>query len=102
MGKLRRLNPEEGYDAPVQTNYQEVMKEVFPQHVPRFESPEDLLRRRKLIEGFMRQHLRTSPLQGSQKHAVVTHSMLMAAMTAEGTDDTDDKGLKGYTWAANC
>jgi len=49
------------------------MKYVLPQNEPRLESSEDLLRRRKLIEGFLNRHLKTHPLQGTQKNAVITH-----------------------------
>jgi len=96
------MNQEEGFEAMTKTNYQEVMKEVLPQYEPRLESSEDLLRRRKLIEGFLNRHLKTNPLRRTQRHAVITHSMLMAGMTAEGADDTDKRGFRNYTWAENC
>jgi len=50
----------------------------------------------------LNRHLKTNPLRRTQRHAVITHSMLMAGMTAEGADDTDKRGFRNYTWAENC
>jgi len=78
------------------------MVETLPKHVPRFEDCESLLRRADVFKDFIREYLRVNPLQGDEKLCVVTHSQFIATLTAEGLDESDSKGFKGYTWADNC
>jgi hypothetical protein len=42
-----------------------------------------------------------NPVNG-KKYAVVSHSMIMSAMTSEGIDKSDKIGFKNYTWPENC
>jgi len=50
----------------------------------------------------MKTHLDSNPMQGDEKIAIVCHSYIMATMTAEGLDENDKIGFKGYTWPSNC
>jgi len=79
----------------------EVMKETLklPEYQPRFEDPASLLRRRTIVEEFMKEYLRMNPLTGQEKYGIVCHSMLMATMTCEGLNPNDKFGLLNYTWA---
>jgi len=76
----------------------EVLKATLPTYKPRFEDAESLLRRADVIREFMREYLRAHPMEGDEKIAITCHSMLIATMTAEGPDENDSKGLKGYIW----
>ena len=78
------------------------MIEELPKHTPRFEDCESLLRRADVIKAFMKEYERMNPLTGDEKFGIVCHSQLIATMTAEGLDENDSKGFKGYTWAENC
>jgi hypothetical protein len=42
-----------------------------------------------------------NPVNG-KKYAVVSHSMIMSAITSEGIDKSDKIGFKNYTWPENC
>jgi len=99
---LKKINPEANHLAPQKTNYKEVMTEVLPTHHPRFEDCESLLRRAEVIKGFMKENLRTNPLEGDEKFAIVCHSMIIATLTAEGLDESDKMGFKNYKWLMNC
>lgn len=78
------------------------MRETFKKYEHAFEDPDSLLRRAAVIDEFLKEHLRCNPLQGDQKYGVVCHSMIIATMTSEGPDPSDKRGLKNYTWTANC
>lgn len=87
---------------PQKTNVIEVLKETLPKYRPRFEDCKDLLRRADVIRAFMREYLEANPVEGDQKIAIVSHSMIMATMTAEGLDENDIRGFKNYIWPQNC
>lgn len=111
--QLKKTNPEPGHEAFQKTNIIEVMKKVLPEHAanansksnpksPSFEDAPDLLARKKVIDEFLKEHLRCNPLPEGKKIAVVCHSTLIAALTSKGLDPSTEKGLKDYTWTANC
>ena len=66
-----------------------------------FEDPESLLQRAQVIDEFLKEYLRMNPV-GDKKYALVSHSMIISAMTSEGTDKSDKIGFKNYTWPENC
>jgi len=78
------------------------MKEAFIQAPKQFESPEDLLMRRNAVVGFMKEHLKYNPLGPNQRYGIVSHSIFIAAMTAQGLDENDCFGLKEYIFPVNC
>ena len=78
------------------------MHRTLPLHKPSFETPADLLRRKTVIDDFLKEYLRCNPLAEGKKNAIVCHSMIIATMTSEGEDQTDKRGLKNYTWTKNC
>ena len=86
----------------IQTNYIDVMLQVLPTHEPSFEAAPHMLQRAEAIKGFLRKQLELDPVEGDQKYGVVCHSMIMAALTAEGLDDSDRTGFKDYIWPENC
>ena len=79
----------------------EVLKEIIPTY-KRFEDSPDLLKRADVINKFMRRYLDSNPMQGDEKIAIVCHSFIMAAMTAEGLDKNEKYGFKGFIWPQNC
>jgi hypothetical protein len=83
------------------TNVMEVMKATLPKYEP-FEDSESLWRRAGILREFMKENLRSNPLEGQQKYAIVCHSMIIACLTADGIDESDKTGFKGYTWCENC
>jgi len=50
----------------------------------------------------MKQNLQSNPVEGDEKIAIVCHSHIIAAMTADGVDLADKRGYTGYTWTDNC
>ena len=66
-----------------------------------FEDPHDLIRRKGLIDEFLKEYLRTNPLGEGKKYGIVCHSMIIAALTSKGVDLEDKRGLKDHIWTAN-
>jgi len=50
-----------------------------------FEDPESLVRRAHVVDEFLKEYLRVNPVD-DRKYALVCHSMIISAMTSEGTD----------------
>ena len=67
-----------------------------------FEDPYDLRRRKALVDDFLKEYLRSNPLENGKKYGVVCHSMMIATLTSTGINLEDKKGLKDYIWCANC
>lgn len=60
------------------------------------------MRRADVIRDFMRVYLKQTPLSGETKHGVVCHSQIIATLTADELDPSDERGFKNYTWLKNC
>ena len=78
------------------------MKTLQKYKPEKFEDNESLLRRAWIIKDFMKEYLRTNPLEGQQKYGIVCHSVIIGAMTAEGMDKDGHYGFKNPTVALNC
>lgn len=100
--QLEKINLEPGHEAFQKTNIIEVMIRTLPKYKPQFEMPADLLRRKVVIDEFLKEYLRCNPLAEGKKNAIVCHSLIIATMTSQGEDPSDRKGLKSYTWTQNC
>ena len=50
----------------------------------------------------MKDNLKVNELRGDEKYGIVSHSVLIASLTAKGIDSKDHRGLKGYAWLKNC
>ena len=105
MLQLRKVNPEPGHETFEKTNVQEVLAQTLQKYeLPKnpFESATDMLRRREVIDDFLKEYLRMNPQTAGKKHAIVCHAMVISTLTSEGEDPSDWTGLKNYTWAENC
>lgn len=65
-----------------------------------FESPEDVMHRAEQVKQIMAQEIKT--LEGDQKVALITHSNMIMALTANGVDYENNRGFDGGTSSANC
>ena len=82
-------------------NHKEVILERLRAHEPRYENHKDLYARAKVIKQFMREYISANPLEGQEKYAVISHSRIIATLTATGYREEDDS-LVDYVWFKNC
>lgn len=69
---------------------------------PNFESAIAQLARAQDVKAWMKDNLKVNELRGDEKYGIVSHSVLIASLTAKGIDSKDHRGLKGYAWLKNC
>ena len=79
------------------TNVIKVLAEELPKYKPQFEKPTDLLNRKRAIDDFLKRQVEQKPLEG-KKNAIISHSMLIGALTSDGVDPSDKHGLQNYAW----
>jgi hypothetical protein len=85
-----------------ESNHQEVLLERLKAHHPRYENHKDLYARAKVIKQFLREYITANPLNEvkQEKYGVISHSRIIATMTAKGVDENDE--LIDFTWFQNC
>ena len=62
------------------------MNTILSRHKPKFESVPALFSRAKIIKAWMKDNLRMNELKGDEKYGIVSHSMIIATLTAKGVD----------------
>jgi hypothetical protein len=69
-----------------------------------FENAQALLDRAEAIKQWMKQVVAANPVSTDEKFAVICHSKIIAALTAEGLDPNDPRGIgfKNYSFLDNC
>jgi len=83
-------------------NHQEVLLERLKAHHPRYENHKDLFQRAKVIKQYLREYINANPLdhEKQEKYAVISHSRIIATMTAKAVDENDE--LLDFIWFQNC
>jgi len=100
ISKLRRTTSKG--DSAQTTNVREVLTETIQRSTSLYEDLDSLMRRCDIIRAFMKEFLRSNPLEGQQKYGIVSHSFIIACLTADGLNKEDPLGLSNYTWLENC
>ena len=69
-----------------------------------FENSQALLDRAEAIKQWMKQVVAANPVTADEKFCVVCHSKIIAALTAEGLDPDDVRGIGflNYKFLDNC
>jgi hypothetical protein len=72
-------------------------------NLPRFETHQDLFERGRVIKSFLNEYLHSHPLKHEmkEKYCIISHSRIIATLTALGVNKEDDSLLE-YVWFKNC